>query len=129
MPAAAAKSKPVKDTPRQALCRALLDHRAANAAVYLHEDSLKARLKAIGDKDGSFRENFAELGYVSVSPSKPAQTIGSAPVLQVEAWTSLKPNRQDKLIEDGIVTIEPITKRATYGQVRVKLLNEPDGDD
>ena len=46
---------------------------------------------------------------------------GEKPVIDVAAWTALKPNRQEKLLEDGLVKIEPIIKGAYHGRVEAKL--------
>jgi hypothetical protein len=37
--------------------------------------------------------------------------------------------QSSSLIEQGPVAIVPIVNRASYGQVRVKLHSEPEGDD
>jgi hypothetical protein len=50
-------------------------------------------------------------------------------VLRVAAWNKLGDSRRAKLIDQGLVAIEDIVKRASYGQVRVKLHSEPEGDD
>jgi hypothetical protein len=125
MPAAAKKPK---DTPRQALCRELLGIQAAHSDVFGRIEAIKTALKKYADSDGKFRETFVDLGYVSVSPARPEETIGEAPVLQVAAWNGLTEARKAKLIEQELVAIEPIVKGTSYGQVRVKLHNQ-EGDD
>jgi hypothetical protein len=123
-------AKKPKDTPRQALCRELLEIRRDNIAIFTRIEAINTKLKAIAaDDDDTFRETFVDLGYVSVTPAKPARPLGEAPVLQVETWNDLGDSRRAKLIEQGLVAIEPIVKRASYGQVRVKLHAEPEGDD
>lgn len=124
-----ATARKPKDTPRQALCRELLEIRRDNAAIFTRMEAINTRLKAAAKDGGKFRETFVDLGYVSVSPEKPEETIGQAPVLQVEAWNNLTNNRRERLEAEGLVAIEPIVKRASYGQVRVKLHSEPEGDD
>jgi hypothetical protein len=128
MPAAARKQVP-KDTPRQALCRELLEIRRDNLLTFTRIDAINARLKTIAGTDGKFREAFDDLGHVSVSPATPEQIAGSKPELQVEAWQGLPESRRAKLLEQGLVKVMNIIKRATYGQVRVKLHAEPEGDD
>lgn len=126
MPAAARKPK---ETPRQALCRELLEIRIEHAPIFSRIDAINTKLKAIAEQEGdSFRETFVDIGHVSVTPPKPAQKLGNQPVLQIAEWDNLADGRRAKLIEQGIVAIEAITKKATYGQVRVKLHNQ-EGDD
>jgi hypothetical protein len=129
MPAAAHKAKPPKDTPRQALCRELLEIRRDNLAVFTRIDAINSRLKNIAGTDGKFREAFDDLGHVSVSPATPEAVTGEKPELQIETWQELTESRRAKLLEQGLVKVISIIKRATYGQVRVKLHAEPEGDD
>jgi hypothetical protein len=128
MPAAAKKAQP-KETPRQALCRELLGIQSAHSDVFARIDAIKTSLKKYAESDGKFRETFVDLGYVSVSPAKPEETIGEAPVIRIDAWNGLSEARQKKLIEQELVAIEAIVKGASYGQVRVKLHDQPEGDD
>lgn len=129
MPAAARKPK-AKPSVAAELCRELLEIRRDNAVIFTRIDAINTRLKAIaGDEGKSFRETFVDLGYVSVSPAKPEQTTGNQPVLQIAEWNCLTEARQAKLIDQGIVEIMAIVKRASYGQVRVKLHTDPEGDD
>jgi hypothetical protein len=125
MPAAVKKPK---ETPRQALCRELLGIQVKHSDVFDRIEAIKTALKKYADEDGKFRETFVDLGYVSVSPAKPEQVIGTAPALQVGAFNELPQSRRDKLLEQGLVAIENIVKGASYGQVRVKLHGQA-GDD
>lgn len=118
MPAAA--RKPKLKTARE-LCEELLGIERDNAAVFTRIDAIKAELKCKAVVDGKFRETFPGLGHVSVSPPTAEEVTGEKPVLLVAAWAALKPARQDKLLEDGLVKIEPIVKGAYYGRVDVKL--------
>lgn len=118
--AVAAKKAP-KETPRQVLCRELLEIELKHKEVFDRMDAIKTELKAIAKTDGKFRETFVGLGYVSVSPAQPEQVTGEAPVLSVTAWMELSESRQGKLVEQGLVRIEPTIKGASYGQVRVNL--------
>jgi hypothetical protein len=45
--------------------------------------------------------------YVQVSPPCAAEFKGNVPVLQTEVWQGLKPAKQEKLIESGLISIEP----------------------
>ena len=126
MPAAAAKSK-AKAPTRLDLCRELLEIERDNPAIFARIDEIKTLLKLQADVDGSFRETFANLGYVSVTPAKAASITGERPAIVVEAWSVLKQPKRDKLIADGLVSIEQIVKAASYGQVRTKLHAPPQG--
>jgi hypothetical protein len=124
----AAAKKP-KETPRQALCRELLGIQSTHSDIFARIEAIKTALKKHAEADGKFRETFVDLGYVSVSPAKPEEIIGTAPALQVAAFNELPQGRRDKLLEQGLVAIENIVKGASYGQVRVKLHSQAQGDD
>lgn len=127
MPPALAKAisrKTVTPPTRLELCRELLQLRIDNGPALSRMDAIKTELKAIATKDGKFRETFVGIGYVSVSPESAGKFKGDFPIVNVEAWKALKPARQDKLIEDGIVKIESQYSGAYYGAVTVKLHNE-----
>lgn len=126
MPQAA--RKPKKPTRRE-LCEELLDLRRdpVVAAAIDRMEAVKSELKALAGTDGKFREVFVGIGYVSASPATAECTIGQAPVLVVNTWTALKDARREKLIEDGLVRIEPIIKGAYHGRVDVKLHASPNG--
>lgn len=113
---AAAKQPTIRD-----LCEELLGIERDNPQIFARIDEIKTLLKLHADDNGSFRETFANLGYVSTSPSKPAEVVGEAPEVVVTAWQALKQPKRDKLIADGLVILAPIVKGASYGQVRVKL--------
>lgn len=121
MPSAARKSKPDATKSRAELCRELLEIERDNPDIFLRIKAIKAELKQAAETDGKFRESFPGLGYVSVSPGKPAETTGEAPAIDVDAWLKLKPSRRDRLLEEGWVSLQPIIKGASYGQVRVEL--------
>lgn len=118
MPAPARKPKPAT---RAELCKELLEIGLANRAVFDRIDEIKLILKERALVDGKFRENFAGLGHVSVSPAVPEQVTGEAPVISVATWMELSESRQGKLLEQGLVRIEPIVKGAYHGRVDVKL--------
>lgn len=128
MPAAAKKTAP-RDTPRQALCRELLTIQSTNPDIFARIEAIKASLKKLADSDGNFRETFVDLGYVSVTPARAAQTLGEGPVVRADVWNGLTDTRKEKLREQGLIAIEPIVKRASYGQVRVKLHGQAEGDE
>jgi hypothetical protein len=122
MPPVAAKSK-AKVLTRLELCRELLNLRRdpAFAEAFDRIEAIKTELKSIAATEGKFRETFVGIGYVSVSPATPEEVTGEKPVLVVSAWSALKPARQEKLLEDGVVKIDPIVKGAYHGRVDVKL--------
>ena len=127
MPAAA--RKPPKEAESRVLCRELLEIRRDNLATFTRIEAINTRLKSIARDGGKLREVFDGLGYVSVSPPTDEQVTGEKPELQIEAWQGLPESRRSKLLEQGLVKIMNIVKRATYGQVRVKLHAEPEGDE
>lgn len=118
MPSAARKPKP---KTRVELCRELLEIERDNAGIFGRIDAIKTELKLSAESEGKFRETFAGLGHVSVSPPSPETITGEKPVISVSAWTELSASRQEKLLEGGLVRIEPIVKGAYYGRVDVKL--------
>jgi hypothetical protein len=120
-PAMAAPARKAKPPTRAELCRELLEIERDNADLFTRIDAIKAELKFKAEVEGKFRETFAGLGHVSVSPPSPEQVTGEKPVIDVAAWSELKAARQGKLLEDGLVRIEPIIKGAYYGRVDVKL--------
>ncbi|WKA31623.1 hypothetical protein [Bradyrhizobium roseum] len=120
MPPVAAKSK-AKVPTRVELCRELLEIERDNPEIFARIKEIKNLLKIDADVAGSFRETFPNLGWVSVSPSKPAVTMGEAPIIVIDAWQGLKQPKRDKLIADGLIRLEPIVKKASYGQVRTEL--------
>lgn len=125
MPAAARKAKA---PTRAELCRELLEIERDHPEIFARIEEIKTLLKLEADKVGStFRETFANLGWVSASPAKPARVTGSRPAIVIEAWTALKQPKQDKLIADGLVVIETIGVGASYGQVRTQLHAPPKG--
>ena len=122
-----AVARKAKQPTRQELCRELLDLRRdpVVATAIDRMEAIKSELKEISAKDGKFRETFVGIGYVSVSPATPESITGQEPVLQVAAWLQLKVARQEKLIEDGLVKVEPTIKGAYHGRVDVKLHEAP----
>ncbi len=103
------------------LCRELLELRAKYADPIDRMDAIKSELKLLSRTDGKFRETIAGLGYVSVSPEAPERVVGEQPVIDVANWQGLKEARREKLLADGLVSIQPIIKGAYYGRVEVKL--------
>jgi hypothetical protein len=123
MPPVAVKTK-AKAPTRLDLCRELLQLRIDNGPALTRMDAIKTELKAMAGVDGKFRETIVGVGYVSVSPESAPKFKGDFPIVNVEAWKALKPARQEKLLEDGVVKIESQYSGAYYGAVTVKLHNE-----
>lgn len=124
MPAAAAKAK--KPT-RADICRELLDIERTHEAAFTRIAAIKTELKLIAASEGKFRETFAGLGYVSVSPAAPEQKVGESTELVVTAWDALPESRRAKLLEQGLVHRVDIIKGAYHGRVDVKLHAAPQG--
>jgi len=117
----AAAKKTAKAPTRADLCRELLEIERDNPHIFRRIEEIKVSLKLQADQDGSFRETFEGLGYVSVSPSRPAETIGEAPEAVIDEWNALTQAKRDKLLDSGVIRMAPIVKGASYGQVRTKL--------
>lgn len=110
-----------KKVTRLDLCRELLELRAKYADPIDRMDAIKSELKSIAEKDGSFRETVANLGYITGSPPSAAKFKGDFPVVNAEAWKALKPSRQNKLLEDGVIKIEALYSNPYYGRIAIKL--------
>lgn len=110
-------------TKANKLCKELLELRRnpAFAKAFDRIEAIKTELKQIALAAGKFRETFVGVGYVSVSPATPEEVTGEKPVLSVASWGELPNARQEKLIDSGLVKIEPIVKGAYHGRVDVKL--------
>lgn len=117
---AAAKAKP---PTRRDLCQELLDiaRKPEIAEALSRMEAIKSLLKEQSKTDGKFREEFPGIGFVSASPPTPSQVNGEEPKLSIAAWMAARESQRTKLLEQGIVTIEPIIKAAFYGRVEVKL--------
>lgn len=61
------------------------------------------------------------LGVVKVSAPKDARCTGTAPQIVVEAFLDLPRARQEKLVEQGVVTIAEQWTGKYYGSVTVEL--------
>ncbi len=86
-------------------------------------EAIEAELKLIAAAAGaSFTEIVAKLGTVKVAPGHEAEFKGDVPVIQTEAWQSLKPAKRQQLITSGLIKIEPQWGRSSSGRVTVALL-------
>lgn len=119
--------KPVPDDKKSRieLCQELIDLRVANRDAFDRMEALKSILKDRAKVDGSFRQEFPGIGFVSASPAKAESKIGDAPALVITAWDALKQPRRDRLLADGLVSIQAIMKGAYHGRAEVKLFARP----
>src|SRR4051794_2635385 len=114
-----AARKPTKaDNERRALAHELVGIHRTHRIDLERADGIKAELKAIATADGEkFGEMFPGEGEVKVSGDKAAS--GVVPRVDAEAFLALSDARRQKLIDDGVIVLEPA--RASYGRVTVKL--------
>ncbi len=124
MAVAARKPKP---PTRAELAAELLKLRFDHRDAFDRMEAIKQALKDIADTDGSFREDVAGVGHVSVSPGRAAHKYGEAPALVIPAWDKLTEKKRAKLIEDGVVANVDLIKGAYYGRCEVKLFAPPKG--
>jgi hypothetical protein len=107
---------------RDTLCRELIDLERKSLPKVTRASAIEARLKQIADERGeSFKVTLPNGDYVQVSPPCAAEFKGNVPVVQTEVWQGLKAARQKKLIDDGLIAIEPQWGRASSGRVSVKV--------
>lgn len=69
----------------------------------------------------STKEAFAGRGTVSVSGRKPQECEGEGPVADPVAFKALTDKERRDLIKRGVIKLEPILTRASYGRVQVKI--------
>lgn len=87
-------------------------------------EAIEADLKRRATADGvGFRIEVAKLGSVKVDPGHGAEFKGDVPMIQTEAWQALKPAERKRLVDSGLIKVEPQWGRASSGRVTVKLLN------
>ena len=124
MAQAARKPKP---PTRRELAQELIDiaRQPTIAEALDRMEAIKSELKHRSESEGKFREDFAGIGYVSVSPPAPERTVGEEPKINVDAWQAARQSKRDKLLEEGLVEIVPIVKGAYYGRCEVKLHVQP----
>lgn len=87
-------------------------------------ETIGTELKAIATKFGEFKEEFAELGSVTVAGALEAEFKGNVPQIQTEAWLALKELDRKRLIKSGVVKIEKQWGKASHGRVTVKVIAE-----
>lgn len=123
MAAPATARKSAKPPSLRDLCQELIDisRRPEIVAAMSRIDEIKSELKERAKLDGKFREEFPGIGYVSGSPATPERITGEEPVLDVAVWLAARQSQRDKLLDQGLVTIQPIVKGAYHGRVEVKL--------
>jgi len=108
---------------RRALCADRLKLERQMAPLAAQAAELDAKLKAIAtDQGDSFKEDFGGEGFVAASGRIEAEFKGELPVVQVEAFTALKPAERARLCERGLIRMEQNFSRPSNGRVTVKLL-------
>lgn len=83
---------------------------------------LEVELKVLATDAGeSFTELFPKRGQVAVAPGHRAEFKGDVPVIQTEAWAALKPAERKRLLQSGLIVVEPQWGKASSGRVTVKV--------
>jgi hypothetical protein len=123
MATAAAIAKPDKAlAERRRLAVELVTIHHKHRSDFARIDELKAALKKIaGDAGENFQEALEGKGVVKVSAPKDGKFKGIFPVIQEAAYLALPDARRNKLEEDGIVKMTPMTGNPFYGSVTVEL--------
>ncbi len=110
---------------RRSLAEELLDLEIELAPALARQETIKTELKAMADELGdSFKEEFAKKGSVAVAPPHEKEFKGLVPQIVSEVWLGLKPGRQKKLVEAGIVKNVENWGKAFNGSVTVKVATE-----
>jgi hypothetical protein len=85
-------------------------------------DEDKDALRALSEKAGNgFKIEIAGLGTVEVKAGRKAEVTGTSPQLIVATFLKLTEGRRKKLVEDGLVEIVDVVKRAAKPSVTVRL--------
>lgn len=114
--------KPVAKMSRRALAEELIGYERKLGPTIARIGDLKSALRKFATDEGeNFKEEFAGLGQVKVAGAKDGAFKGNMPMLDAEAFNALTKARQDKLVADGLVKIEPQYGGKFYGSVTVEL--------
>ena len=114
-----AEPQSVKTMSQRELAQELVKLRKKHGPAFDRADELKSALK-----DGateSFKEVFAGLGEVAVSPPQPGKFKGIVPTLTVDAFLALEEKERQRLVKDGLVAMVNAYGGKYYGSVTVKL--------
>jgi len=111
----------VTDVVRRKLAKKLVDLHIRFAKQFAELDGLKASLIANAKNAGDgYRESF-EKGQVTVAAPKDKVCRGTIAVLDQAAFKALSDGRRQKLIDDGLISMQEDWAGAFYGRVTVKL--------
>jgi hypothetical protein len=109
------------DVVRRRLAKKLVDLHLRYRKLFAEIDGLKASLIANAKNAGdSFREVF-EKGQLTVAPPKAKECRGMIAVLDQAMFKALPESRRQKLIDDGLISMQEDWSGAFYGRATVKL--------
>jgi len=118
-----AAPKPAVLAERRKIAQQRLDLEIKLAPAYKTMADLDAKLKKFAtDADEPFKEDFGGKGSVGASGAVAAELKGEVPVIQSEAWLTLKEIERKRLIKSGLVNVEEQWARQSSGRVTVKVL-------
>jgi len=107
---------------QRVLCEKLLKIQQKIAPDLLLIDECKDALRKIAEETGEgFTEEVQGLGTVEVKAGREAQLKGTCPEIVTEAYYALTRNRQDKLVEQGLIKIAEQWSKAAKPSVTVRL--------
>lgn len=115
-------ASPAQVRKREAIADRLLRTQRMIASELLKIDEDKEALRAICEEAGEgFTVEVGGLGTVEVKAGHPKELTGTRPELVVAGYLTLGQARQKKLVEDGIVEIAEVWKKAAKPSVTVRL--------
>jgi hypothetical protein len=118
MPAAKPKTEKLD---RRQLAEELLTLHRKHAETFGRMDDIKAALRKFATEGGeNFKEEFAGKGVVKVSGGHAAVFKGILPEVNVETFLGLPDKARTKLVDDGIVKMNPTYGKPYYGSVTVE---------
>lgn len=107
---------------RDELAARLLSREAKIAEDLRLIDEDKDALRALSEKAGAgFKIEIVGLGTVEVKAGREEEVTGTSPQLIVAGFLKLTDGRRNKLVEDGLVEIVDVVKRAAKPSVTVRL--------
>lgn len=106
---------------RDKLARELIELRRRYAPYEARDAEICSLLKAEARDGGNFEVVINKVGRIKVSSPREKAMKGLAPEIIVDAFLGLPQMKRDRLIEDGIVKMEPQYSGAYYGAVTVEL--------
>lgn len=85
-------------------------------------DEDKDALRKLSEAAGKgFKVEIEGLGLVEVKAGRAEEVTGTQPQLVVAAFLGMTDRRRDKLVEDGLIEIVPVVKKAAKASVTVRL--------